>query len=542
MQGNMMLQQFNVIQLLTHAAQFHPTQEVVTQRVEGDIHRSNYKTIYTRASQLANALATLGVQQGDCIASLAWNTYRHMEIYYAVSGMGAVIHTVNPRLFDDQIAYIINHAEDKWVFVDTTFIPQLERLQDELKTVKGFIVLCDEDAVPNTKLKNCICYESIISEQSTAFTWPQIDENSAASLCYTSGTTGAPKGVLYSHRAAVLHAMAMVNESVLDIRQDSVILPMVTMYHASAWGIPYAAPIVGAKLVLPGRGMDGETMHRLITTENVNLGMGVPTLWLTLLNYLTENDLSIPSLKRVCVGGSASPHHLVRTFDQDYDVYWQPLWGMTETGPLATSAPQTSAMKQLTQEQRYEIQTSAGKPVFGAELEIVDDEGHPVPHDGVSRGELRIRGPWIVGRYFKRDSAQGFVDGWLDTGDIATIDEQGYLRIVDRKKDVIKSGGEWISSLELEDIISDYPHINEVCVIGVKHEKWDERPLVLATLKPGVKVDKREIYDFLVGKIAKWWTPDDIVFVEELPHTGTGKLIKHSLRDQYQNYLLEQGS
>ena len=542
MQGNMMLQQFNVIQLLTHAAQFHPTQEVGTQRVEGDIHRSNYKTIYTRASQLANALATLGVQQGDCIASLAWNTYRHMEIYYAVSGMGAVIHTVNPRLFDDQIAYIINHVEDKWVFVDTTFIPQLERLQDELKTVKGFIVLCDEDAAPNTKLKNCICYESIISEQSTAFTWPQIDENSAASLCYTSGTTGAPKGVLYSHRAAVLHAMAMVNESVLDIRQDSVILPMVTMYHASAWGIPYAAPIVGAKLVLPGRGMDGETMHRLITTENVNLGMGVPTLWLTLLNYLTENDLSIPSLKRVCVGGSASPHHLVRTFDQDYDVYWQPLWGMTETGPLATSAPQTSAMKSLTQKQRYEIQTSAGKPVFGAELEIVDDEGHPVPHDGVSRGELRIRGPWIVGRYFKRDSAQSFVDGWLDTGDIATIDEQGYLRIVDRKKDVIKSGGEWISSLELEDIISDHPDINEVCVIGVKHEKWDERPLVLATLKPGVKVDKGEIYDFLVGKIAKWWTPDDIVFVDELPHTGTGKLIKHALRDQYQNYLLEQGT
>ncbi|MGM0480687.1 MAG: long-chain fatty acid--CoA ligase [Pseudomonadota bacterium] len=537
--GNMMQRPLQIIDLLRFAASRHAKQEIVTCRVEGDIHRYSYADCLQRCAQLAHALDKLEVQPGERVASLAWNTYRHMELYYAVSGIGSVMHTVNPRLFSEQISWIINHAESGWVFVDLSFVAQLEEIQQQLPKVKGYVIMTDRAHMPNTSLSNVLCYEELIADRPHHYHWPDIDEQSAALLCYTSGTTGNPKGVLASHRAMVLHAQATVSADMLDLRSDTVLMPMVTMYHVAAWGAPYAGPLSGCKLVFTGASTSGSAMADMIRSEQVSVGLGVPTIWLTLHNYLAENELTVPSLKRVCVGGAASPIGLVKTYDQQYDVYWQPIWGMTETGPLVHSAPPQADILSLPKEQQYQLQTTAGRPVFGAEARIVDAANQPLPHDGETRGELQVRGHWIAAQYFGNDDLSSFPDGWLATGDIAVIDRNHFMKVVDRKKDVIKSGGEWISSLDIENIVSQHPAVNESCVIGVKHPKWDERPLLLVVLKPHESLDKEAVKDFLRGKIARWWMPDDVLFVDQLPHTGTGKLVKNELRQHYQNYLQE---
>lgn len=539
--GEVQAAQLMIIDLLRHAVRRHPQQQIVSRRIEGDIHRYSYDDCYRRTCQLAHGLTQLGIQPGERVATLAWNTYRHMELYYAVSGIGAIIHTVNPRLIAEQIRWILDDAQASWLFVDLSFVELLHEFADQLKTVKGIVVLADTDHQPEMMAIQLPQhnYEQLLSQQPVAFDWPIFSEDTAALLCYTSGTTGNPKGVLTSHRSTVLHAQATISAELLDLRSDSVLMPMVAMYHVGAWGAPYAAPLCGCKLVLPGAGMSGEAMYELITNEQVDVSLGVPTIWLTLHNYLAEQQLKIPSLQRVCVGGAASPIGLVKTYDELYDVYWQPIWGMTETGPLASSAPPTPALLALPKEQRYRIQTTAGRACFGVDMEIFDADDQPLPHDGETSGELRVRGPWITSNYYQRNDTEANIDGWLATGDIAVIDDQGYMKVVDRKKDVIKSGGEWISSLEIENITSQHPAVNESCVIGVKHPKWDERPLLLIVCNRDQQVSKEAIYQFLEGKIAKWWTPDDIVFVDALPHTGTGKLIKNELRKQYLNYLVE---
>lgn len=542
--GDAQTSQLLIIDLLRHAVRRYPQQEIVSRRLEGDIHRYTYAACYQRSCQLANALTELDIQPGERIATLAWNTYRHMELYYAVSGIGAVIHTVNPRLIAEQIQWIIDDAQASWLFIDLSFVALIEPFAEQLKSIKGIVIMCDSDAQPTLKLDSMPVhnYEQFIAHHADTFNWPVFSEQSAALLCYTSGTTGNPKGVLTSHRSTVLHAQATASPELLDLREDTVLMPMVAMYHVGAWGAPYAAPLAGCKLVLPGAGMSGEAMFELIRSELVSVGLGVPTIWLTLHNYLSETKQQISSLKRVCVGGAASPLGLVKAFDEHYNIYWQPIWGMTETGPLACSAPPSTAIMALPKQERYAIQTTAGRACYGVEMMIADADGKPLPHDGVTSGELRVRGPWITKRYFQRDDPDTFPDGWLATGDIAVIDAQGYMKVVDRKKDVIKSGGEWISSLEIESITSQHPGVNESCVIGVKHPKWDERPLLLVVPNAGANIDKQVIYQFLEGKIAKWWTPDDILIVESLPHTGTGKLIKNELRKQYLNYLVEQSS
>lgn len=542
MLGNTMKRPLQIIDLLKYAANRYPQQEIVTRRLEGDIHRYGYQDCWQRTGQLAHALNQLGISAGDRVASLAWNTYRHMELYYAVSGSGAVMHTVNPRLFGEQISWILNHADSGWVFVDLSFVPLLESIQEHLPHIKGYVIMADAAHMPQTTLPNVHCYETLIADESSQFDWPDVDEDSAALLCYTSGTTGNPKGVLASHRAMVLHAQATVSADMLDLRNDTVLMPMVTMYHVAAWGAPYAGPLSGCKLVFTGDGTSGEVMADLIRSEQVTVGLGVPTIWLTLHDYLHQNALDVPSLQRVCVGGAASPMGLVKTYDQAYNVYWQPIWGMTETGPLVHSAPPQPDILNRSKEAQYQLQTTAGRPVFGVEHRIVDTDNTPLPHDGSTQGELQVRGHWIASAYFRNDDLTSFPDGWLATGDIAVIDSDGFMKVVDRKKDVIKSGGEWISSLDIENIVSQHPAVKESCVIGVKHPKWDERPLLFIVLNTGQTATKADIKHFLTDKIARWWMPDDIVFIDKLPHTGTGKLVKNALREDYQNYLQENAS
>lgn len=537
MLGNMMDTQLLIIDLLRHANNSHASQEVISRRLEGDIHRSNYSQIWQRSSQLAHALSSLGIKPGDCIGTLAWNTHRHMELYYAVSGIGGVLHTVNPRLFSEQLEYIINHAEDQYIFVDLPFVEVLEQLQDKLTSVKGFVVMTDWAHMPETSLAPLYCFEEMLEAQSTEYDWPRFDENSAAALCYTSGTTGNPKGVLYSHRAMVLHAQAAASRELLDLKPDTVLLAMVAMYHAGAWGAPYAAPLAGCKLVLPGAGMDGASMSELISSEGVTVGLGVPTIWLTLHNYWIDNNASNTTLERVCVGGAASPLGMVKLYQERYGIYWQPIWGMTETAPLATSLPPTPDIMALPLPERYQQQTSAGRAAFGIEMALFDADDQRVCHDGSSTGELRVRGPWVSSQYYKNADLSAFPGGWLATGDIAVISPSGILRVVDRKKDVIKSGGEWISSLEIENIVSQHPLVNECTVIAAKHVKWDERPVLIVVPNKNASLSHEDIVGFLDGKIARWWTPDQTIFIAELPKTGTGKVLKNELRERYGNVL-----
>ena len=541
MLGNMQDGQLLISGLIEHAEIYHTDTEIVSRTVEGPIHRYTLKDAANRSRKLANALGKLGLQQGDVVGTLAWNTFRHFELYFGVSGIGCVVNTVNPRLFPEQLIYIINHAANKYLFVDLTFVPLVESISDSLEGIKGIIVLTDKEHMPETELKNVICYEELIADEPTEYDWPVFDENTASSLCYTSGTTGNPKGVLYSHRSTLLHTWIVSSGNVGKVSSSSVILPVVPMFHVNAWGIPYASAMFGAKLVLPGPMMDGASIFELIDQEKPDLLMGVPTVWLGLLQYLNETNQTLDSVTTALVGGSAAPRAMIQEFEEKHNVFLMHGWGMTEMSPLGTATSRTAEMDNMDIESRYDLQEKQGKAFFGVEMTIADDEGNELPKDGIAFGRLLVKGPTIVERYFKTNESSLDENGWFDTGDVAKIHPEGSMEIVDRSKDVIKSGGEWISSIDLENAAVGHPEVAEACVIGVLHKKWDERPLLLIVKVDGKDPSKEEILAFLEDKVAKWWMPDDVIFVSELPHTATGKLLKRDLRDEYKEHLIKSG-
>jgi acyl-CoA synthetase (AMP-forming)/AMP-acid ligase II len=543
MQGLMMDIPLLVSSLITHADRFHGDTEIVTRTVEGPIHRYTYREAHRRSRQLANALVALGVRPGDRVATLAWNTHRHFEIYYAVSGMGAVCHTINPRLFPEQIAYIANHAEDRHFFFDLTFAPLVEKLLPHLKTVKGFVLLTDRAHLPSSAIADLACYEDLINAHSDQYRWPQFDERTASSLCYTSGTTGNPKGVLYQHRTTILHSYAAALPDALNLSARDVVLPVVPMFHVNAWGLPYACALTGAKLVFPGAGMDGASLYELFENEKVTVSAGVPTIWMGLLAYMKTNKLRFSTLSRTVIGGSACPPAMIRTFQEEYGVQVLHAWGMTEMSPLGTVCTFKAKHLDLPAEQRYALQNKQGRPIYGVDMKIVDGEGKDLPWDGKAFGDLLVRGPWILKEYFRGEGGDPLRRdeqdrGWFPTGDVATIDPDGYMQITDRSKDVIKSGGEWISSIDLENTAVAHPAVAEAAVVAVRHPKWDERPLLIVVRKPGASVSKQDLLAFFEGKVAKWWIPDDVVFVDQLPHTATGKLLKTKLREDFKDYKL----
>lgn len=541
MLGNMQEGQLLISGLIEHAETYHKDTEIVSRSVEGPIHRYTLKDAANRSRKLANALGKLDLQQGDVVGTLAWNTFRHFELYFGVSGIGCVVNTVNPRLFPEQLIYIINHAQNKYLFVDLSFVELVESISDSLESVKGIIILTDKDHMPETKLKNVICYEELIADESNEYDWPVFDENTASSLCYTSGTTGNPKGVLYSHRSTLLHTWIVSSGNVGKISSSSVILPVVPMFHVNAWGIPYASAMFGAKLILPGPLMDGASIYELIDLEKPDLLMGVPTVWLGLLQYLNETNQTLDSVSTALVGGSAAPRAMIQEFEEKHNVFLMHGWGMTEMSPLGTATSRTAEMDNMDIESRYDLQEKQGKAFFGVEMTIADDDGNELPKDGVAFGRLLVKGPTIVERYFKSNESSLDKNGWFDTGDVAKIHPEGSMEIVDRSKDVIKSGGEWISSIDLENAAVGHPAVAEACVIGVLHEKWDERPLLLVVKVEGKDLSTEEILAFLEDKVAKWWLPNDVIFVSELPHTATGKLLKTNLRDEYKEHLINTG-
>jgi 3-(methylthio)propionyl---CoA ligase len=537
--GQMMQTPLLISSLIRHADVCHSDGEIVSRLPEGGLHRYTYHDAHRRSRQLANALLALEVKLGDRIGTLAWNTHRHFEMYYGVSGMGAVCHTINPRLFPDQIAYIINHAEDKYVFFDISFAALVEGLSVRCPEVRGWIALCSRQHLPAAdKIPNLLSYEELLGAQPDDFEWPEFDENTASSLCYTSGTTGNPKGVLYSHRSTVLHAYAAALPDGLNICARDVVLPVVPMFHVNAWGLPYAVALTGAKLVLPAGQLDGASLFELFEQEQVVLSAGVPTVWLGLLQHLHANHLRLSTVERLVVGGAAAPPALIRAFDEQFGVTVVHAWGMTEMSPLGTANTFKRKHLSLLPEQRDRIRAKQGRALYGVEMKIVDDGGQALPHDGKAFGDLLVRGPWITRGYFKDEGGDVLRDGWFPTGDVATIDSDGYMQITDRSKDVIKSGGEWISSIEIENLAVGHPGVAEAAVVGVKHAKWDERPLLVIVRKAGTSVTREELLAYLRDKVAKWWLPDDVVFVDELPHTATGKLLKIKLREQYRDHFM----
>ena len=539
MLGLMMNMPLLISSLLRHAARHHGDTEIVSRTVEGPIHRYTYLEAHARSCRLANALARLGVKHGERVGTLAWTGFRHLELYFGVSGMGAIVHTINPRLFQEQIVYIINHAEDSYVFFDLTFAPLVEKVAAQCPGVKGWVAMTDRAHMPQLNLPTLLCYEELLARESDAYSWPEFDENSASGLCYTSGTTGNPKGVLYSHRSTVLHAYAAALPDSLNLSACDVVLPVVPMFHVNAWGLPYNCAAVGAKIVFPGAGMDGKSLYELFEAEGVTVTAGVPTIWLGLLNYLKQNNLKFSTVNRTVIGGSACPPAMIESFEEDFGVRVMHAWGMTETSPLGTGCAFKAKHKKLSVAERRKLQAKQGRAVYGVDMKIVDAEGNAMPHDGKAFGNLLVKGPWIVREYFKGESASPLTaDGWFPTGDVATIDADGYMQITDRSKDVIKSGGEWISSIDLENVAVGHPAVAEAAVIGVHHPKWDERPLLIIVKKAGMEVSKEEMRQFYEGKVAKWSMPDDIVFVEQLPHTATGKLSKLTLRQQFADYKL----
>jgi fatty-acyl-CoA synthase len=540
MHGLMMDMPLLLSDLIRHADRHHGATEIVSKTVEGVMHRYTYRDVHERAKRLAKALKSLGVVMHDRVATLAWNGFRHLETYYAVAGSGAVIHTINPRLFPDQIVYIANHAEDKYVFFDVTFAPLLEKLAPQLQTVKAFVAMTERAHMPNERIPNLLCYEELLERQNADFEWPSFDERTAAYLCYTSGTTGNPKGSLYAHRSSVIHAYAAALPDALDLSAREVVLPVVPMFHVNAWGLPYSCPLAGAKMVFPGPHLDGKSLHELFEAEEVTMSAGVPTVWLALLNYMKDKKLRFSTLKRVVIGGSACPPAMTRVFQEEYGVHVLHAWGMTEMSPLGTVCAFKAKHLEASEQARYALQAKQGRAIYGVDLRIVGEDGKELPWDGKAFGDLQVRGPWITKGYFKGEGGDPLRDGWFPTGDVCTIDPDGYIQITDRSKDVIKSGGEWISSIDLENIAIAHPAIAEAAVIGIRHPKWDERPIVVAVKKPGQDVSKDELLRFYEGKIAKWWMPDDVVFVAELPHTATGKLSKLTLRQQFKDYRLDQ--
>lgn len=543
MQALMMNSQLMISSILKHAEKNFPDVEMVSVTADNPRHRQDYKTFAKRSRQLANALVSLGAEFGDRIGTLAWNDYRHMELYYAVSGSGMVCHTINPKLFPEQVAYIINHAEDKILFVDVLVMPLIEALKEHLSKVETIVVLTDKAHMPDSSLSNVVCYEELLDAQSEDFDWPEFDENTASGMCYTSGTTGNPKGVVYSHRSTLLHALAGALPDVTRASNIETSLPIVPMFHVNAWGAPYAALMVGMKLVLPGPKMaDGETLHDLINSEAVTFSSGVPTIWLALLDYLDANKRSIPSLKRVSVGGAACPRIIIERFKQQHDCMVVQGWGMTETSPLGTVFGLKKGMENLSDEEITDLQCLQGRGVFGIEMCIVDENNEELPWDGVAFGALKVRGPWVAKGYYGLSDVPGAEDcpvdekGWFETGDVASITPEGFMQITDRTKDVIKSGGEWISSIEIENAAVNHEDIAEAAVIGRYHPKWTERPLLIAVLQKGKSLSREDVQEFLADKLHKMARPDDVVFLDELPHTATGKINKLGLRKTFEDY------
>jgi 3-(methylthio)propionyl---CoA ligase len=539
MYGQMMQQPLLISTLITHAERHHGDQEIVSRRVEGDIHRYRFRDMAARSRQLAKALSALGVGMGDRVATLAWNGYRHMELYYAVSGSGAVLHTLNPRLHPDQVVYIADHAEDQVLCFDMTFLPLVEAVAARLKTVKHFVAMTDRAHMPaSSKIPNLLCFDEIVAAQDDRYEWPSFDENTASSLCYTSGTTGNPKGVLYSHRSTVLHTFAIAMPDALSCSARDTILPVVPMFHVNAWGLPYAACMVGAKMVFPGPGLDGKSLFELFEAEKVTVSAGVPTVWQGLLGYMEANQAKFSTMRRTVIGGSACPPAMMRAFQDKYDVQVIHAWGMTEMSPVGTAAILKGKHLALDPEAQFAVQATQGRAVYGVDMKIIDADGKALPWDGQTSGELLVRGPWILQDYYRGEGGNPLVDGWFPTGDVATIDADGYMHITDRSKDVIKSGGEWIGSIDLENIAMAHPAVAMAACIAAFHPKWDERPLLVVMKKPGAEVTREELLAFFEGKIAKWWTPDDVVFVDAIPLGATGKMQKNKLREAFKDHKL----
>ncbi|MGR5360819.1 long-chain-fatty-acid--CoA ligase [Vibrio mediterranei] len=537
MKGQMMNVPLTITEIMRHADRVNGDTEIVSVTYDNPRHRYTLSDAFSRTRQLANALKSLGLRKGQRVATLAWNDYRHLELYYAISCSGGVLHTVNPRLFEQQIEYIINHAEDTIVFFDPLFAPLIEKLQSKLATVNHFIALTDHAHLPESQIENLLDYESFIADRSTVFTWPELEEDDASSLCYTSGTTGHPKGVLYSHRSTVLHSLGSALPDAFGLSIDECVMPIVPMFHVNGWGLAYSAPMTGTKLVMPGPKMaDGATLTELINNEGVTMTAGVPVVWLMLLEHLKQSELQVPSLKRIVVGGSACPEVLIREFDELFNVSMHHAWGMTEMSPLGTFNKLKPKLRSLADEKKMGYQLKQGRIVFGVDMRIEDWQGNQVPWDGHQFGSVKVRGPWIASGYYKQGESVDS-NGYFDTGDVASIDSDGYMQITDRSKDVIKSGGEWISSIELENIAVGHPDIKEAAVIGVSHNKWGERPLLIAVTHD-VTVTESELLAHFDGKVAKFCIPDAVEFINELPHTATGKLSKKDLRDHFKDYVL----
>jgi acyl-CoA synthetase (AMP-forming)/AMP-acid ligase II len=529
--------------LIAHAAKAHPHGEIVSRTVEGPLHRCTYVDIARRAGQVANLLASLGVEQGERVGSLAWNGYRHLELFFGTSGMGAVLHTINPRLFPEQLEYIINHAEDQHLCFDACFAPLVEKLAPKLRSVKSFIAMTDRDHMPSEAIARLQCYEELLAQQDPLHQWPQFDENSASSLCYTSGTTGNPKGVLYSHRSTLLHSMMTCMADGFGLSALDTVLVASPMFHVNAWGMPYAAAMCGASLLLAGPGLDGASVYQLLRDEGATAAVGVPTVWLMLQQYVAAQRLEPKkdlALKRVLVGGTSAPRAMIEVFEREFGAQLLHAWGMTETSPIGTVCRPLKKHRDATQVERIDLQAKQGRAPYGVSLKIADEDGVALPHDGEAAGRLLVRGHWVTAAYFQTEGTPILdADGWFDTGDIATIDPDGYIQITDRAKDVIKSGGEWISSIELENAAMGHPAVAEAAAIGISHPKWQERPLLVVVKRPGQEVTREELLAYLTPKFARWWLPNDVVFVAELPHTGTGKVQKKVLREMFGGYRFE---
>jgi len=528
-----------VHKIIDHAALYHGGREVVTRSVEGPITRTTYREIGQRARRCAKALDRMGIRAGDRVATLAWNTARHLETWYGITGAGGVYHTLNPRLFPEQLIYIANHAEDRVLFFDTSFTDLVVQMAPKLESIKHYIALTGRDHLPKVELQGLVAYEDFIGTVDDDFAWKTFDENTACGLCYTSGTTGNPKGVLYSHRSNVIHALMAAQADAQGLRNVDTVLPIVPMFHANAWALAFSAPMIGAKLVMPGPKLDGASVYELLESERVTMSAAVPTVWLALLQYLEANNKMLPHLKRVLIGGSACPRAIIEIFEKKYEVEVVHAWGMTEMSPLGTLGTLTWRNAGLPYEEQLDYKVKQGHPVFGVEMKIVDDSDRELPRDGKAFGRLKVRGPAVAKGYFRGEGKDAFdKEEWFDTGDIATLDPDGYMTITDRAKDVIKSGGEWISSIEIENIAVGHPAVAEAAVIGVAHPKWDERPLLIIVLKPGKMATKDELLRYLEGKIARWWMPDDVIFVDDIPHTATGKIQKITLRERYGRHRL----